>query len=276
MGDGFITSINVYPADNSSAFIVVAWAIGAYGQCPGLKRNISNCSLDPINFTYYTFYFDGNSILYLPQLSNTDSLISFNGSELVYLYGENPPKIGHNANYYLLDINKKCVLPLGNRSKVFKPIQGVPGEIRDGNVVFSNGSRMYAIPLYKLLNYTILGVEDLRAVFLKNGILIYPASYMGSKDWGYPYVVLPDIENLSRVKIARIDELPPVSIFFYDGKELKAFPLYRITYRNSELMPDIVVDRTVEFSSCRGWNSWVVGAFLILLIVLVAVLKKRA
>ncbi|MCD6559048.1 MAG: hypothetical protein J7K57_04145 [Palaeococcus sp.] len=194
----------------------------------------------------------------MPQLSNTDFNVAFNYSnsswKAVYLFGEITPKLpkANETNYYVIYPKEKYVRPLGNLSYIFTPHHGIPGKIEGNKLVFSNSTRIYTIPLNDLKNHTLLesDLDNLEAVFLENGILFYAPFYGGTKDYGYPYVVLfgGGAYSQDNVKIAKTNDLNPVVLFFYDGKELKTFPLYRITYNNSEFKPYILVNKTLDFS----------------------------
>ncbi|KUH33960.1 hypothetical protein APY94_04315 [Thermococcus celericrescens] len=261
--DGFITSIHVFPG-KSDAFIVVEWDLAYYTTCPGIdpKERLCYCSLDPTFFRRYVFYFNGSNVLYVPQLSDTDVEIGFshlNSSwRMAYLFGEIKPNLPgvNGSNYYEIHPEKGCVRPLGNLSYVFHPYPGVSGRMEGNAIVFSNGSKTYRVPLEYLEDHVLLksDYDNFRAVFLKNGVLFYVPYYAGEANYWYPDVLIHGRGNCSadNLMLTSVDKIKPVSLFFYDGKELKTFQLYQITYEDSsDPMPRVLINETLDFSQCE-------------------------
>ncbi|WP_148882027.1 hypothetical protein [Thermococcus aciditolerans] len=261
--DGFITSIRVYPGE-SDAFIVVEWDLAYYTMCPGTgsEEKLCYCSLDPTFFRCYVFYFNGSNVAYVPQLSNVDVEIGFSHSNsswrMAYMFGEIKPGLpeANESNYYEIHPGKACVRPLGNLSYLFRPYHGIPGRVEGDTLVFSNGSQTYRVPLENLKGYVLLksDYDNFRAVFLKNGVLFYVPFYEGTTDYGYPNVIIHGRGNCSpdNLMVENVDKLNPIVLFFYDGDELKTFPLYRITYDDSpDLRPEVLINMTLDFSQCE-------------------------
>ncbi|MCD6559106.1 MAG: hypothetical protein J7K57_04445 [Palaeococcus sp.] len=248
-GDGFSAYTEVY-SDGKDAFIVITyetmtWPAHLGPVCEGfwnypLEEKPFKCYLQLLIPYYSTFYFDGRS-LYLvdPFLKNSSEVpgglshplfYHQNDSWIMVFFGEKEPLVWR--------FDKNCVdyLGVGNytreqRSPTTTPVEGV---LENDAVIFSNGSQTYVIPVEELEPYfnANFTVKYLEGVFLKKGILFYPAVYQGI--WGitswqhdYSKVVLFGKEE-GEAKLLNTSSLKPFPLFFYDGKNLKVFRIFRI------------------------------------------------
>ncbi|WP_157065548.1 CGP-CTERM sorting domain-containing protein [Thermococcus celericrescens] len=253
LGDGFSAYTEVY-SDGENAFLLVTytptqWPAHLGPVCEGfwnytLEEKPFHCYLSPVVWYYFPFYFDGDNLYFvnpfLDDFSSKSSEISSHplfyrqdSAWTMVFFGQKEP---FPSLVWRFDRNCIDYLGVGNytreqRSPTTKPVEGV---LENGTVLFSNGSQTYVIPIEELEPYFDANfmVKHLEGVFLKEGILLYPAVYQGI--WNitpgqhdYSRVVLFGKEE-SETKLLNTSSLKPFPVFFYDGKSLKVFRIFRI------------------------------------------------
>ena len=252
LGDGFSAHTEVY-SDGKNAFIVITyetmmWPAHLGPVCEGfwsypLEEKPFKCYLQLLIPYYSTFYFDGRS-LYLvdPFLKNSSEALDILSHPLFYHQNDSwvmvffEQKAPFSSLVWRFDGNCIDYLGVGNytreqRSPTTTPVKGV---LKNNAVIFSNGSQTYVIPVKELepyfnANFTI---KYLEGVFLDSGVIFYPAVYRGI--WNitpgqhdYSKVVLFGEEE-GEAKLLNTSSLKPFPVFFYDGKNLKVFYIFKI------------------------------------------------
>ena len=251
--DGFSAYTEVY-TNGENAFIVITyetmtWPAHLGPVCEGfwnytLEEKPFKCYLQ-LSIPYYsTFYFDGKS-LYLvdPFLKNSPKAPGILSHPLFYHQNDSWAMVFFKEEPFISSLvwrfDENCVDYLGvrnytreQRSPITEPVKGV---LENGTIVFSNGSQMYKVSIEELEPYfdANFTVKYLEGVFLDGGIIFYPAVYRGVWNLTYPQrydyskVVLFGEED-GEAKLLNTSSMKPFPLFFYDGKTLKVFHIFKI------------------------------------------------
>ncbi|USS41523.1 hypothetical protein NF865_04995 [Thermococcus aggregans] len=297
LGDGFSAYTEVY-SDGKNAFLLVTYTSTQWPTHLGpvcedfwnytLEEKPFHCYLSPVVWYYFPFYFDGSNMYFVdPFLNNSSPKFSGISSHPLFYRQDNAwimvffeQKAPFSSLVWRFDGNCIDYLGVGNyteeqRSPTTAPVKGV---LKNNAVIFSNGSRTYVIPVKELepyfnANFTI---KYLEGVFLDSGVIFYPAVYRGI--WNvtpgqhdYSKVVLFGKEE-GEAKLLNTSSLKPFPVFFYDGKNLKVFYIFKIT-GDGTLEVFVEEDFFTHWPECR--KEGICGpAFIVLPSLMILALKR--
>ncbi|GEM_PF-1847996 len=256
-GIGFKLSVN---EGDSDAFILISVESLDYAECPGINWSedlISQCSISPSFHQTYVFYLNKSGVFLVGKYLVPIWFFYQNGSWIMV-----KTKDYWHYELYSLNMTLHCIYPL-NRTIVGQRefIQTVRnstvriyGVLENDTVVFGS----WRVPLKDIKPYLWLKeeVDHLIGIPLDDELLIYsPVDYwiLTLKNGSFLLTSSPS----SGLHISELKEsIKPITIFVYDGKNLKPLSIYYIIYdvntkkQEIEYVEGICVRDNIKFERC--------------------------